>query len=274
MVVGDPGRINQILNNLVGNAIKFTKQGSINIEVNLSESIENIRSFTCAITDTGIGIPAESLDGLFESFSQVDASTTRKFGGTGLGLAISKRLVKLMGGDINVTSELGLGSCFKFTIPLGKSDKKPEQIIKPSTTLTDLNIPKWPVNTRLLLVEDNRVNQLVIQGILKHFSLKADVASNGIEGINALERSSKPYDLILMDCQMPEMDGYDATRHIRSHTQGVYNANTPIIALTANAMSGDKDKCMNAGMSDYLTKPIEPEELLSRLKYWLKPNPV
>jgi len=272
LVVGDPGRIRQILNNLVGNAIKFTKQGAVDIGVDLIESTDRTWSFDCAITDTGIGIPAENLDGIFESFSQVDASTTRKFGGTGLGLAISKRLTKLMNGDMNVTSEVGVGSCFRFTIPLGKSKKKSEKNIENPITLAAINIPQWPDNIRLLLVEDNRINQIVIQGILKHFGLKADVAVNGIEAINTLEQSKQRYDLILMDCQMPEMDGYEATKHIRNNQCDDYDANTPILALTANAMSGDREKCIKAGMNGYLTKPIEPDLLLSKLKRWLLPE--
>lgn len=269
IVKGDPGRIRQILTNLVGNAIKFTEQGGVTLEVKLDELAENSWRFDCSITDTGMGIPADSLDNLFESFSQVDASTTRKFGGTGLGLAISKRLTTLMRGEITVTSEVNIGSCFRFIIPLGKSNNKPEKANENPTTLADLNIPQWPENIRLLLVEDNRVNQLVILGILKRFGLNADVAINGIEAIKVLEQQNTVYDLILMDCQMPEMDGYEATRHIRGNKLDDYDAKTPIIALTANAMTGDKEKCIKAGMNDYLTKPIEPKVLLDRLNHWL-----
>jgi len=269
VVIGDPGRIRQVLTNLVGNAIKFTKKGSVSIEVKLIEYSESTWHFNCVITDTGIGLPQKSLENLFDSFNQVDASTTRKYGGTGLGLAISKRLTTLMAGDISVTSEVKVGSSFQFTIPLSKSNKIVEKTIQRPPTLAELDIPTWPENTRLLLVEDNRVNQLVILGILKRFGLKADVAINGAKAISALEQSNNCYDVILMDCQMPEMDGYDATRHIRKNQLVNYSASTPIIALTANAMNGDREKCLKAGMNDYLTKPIEPELLLTKLKHWL-----
>jgi PAS domain S-box-containing protein len=274
-VLGDSGRIRQILTNLVGNAIKFTNHGSISIDADLKELSHDLWTFNCEITDTGVGIPAERLHDLFDSFSQVDASTTRKFGGSGLGLAISKRLTKLMKGNITVSSELNVGSCFKFSIPLRKSNKKIEKVKDRPTTIANLEIPKWPEELTILLVEDNRVNQLVILGILKQFNLSAELAVNGIDAINKIEQSSKPYDIILMDCQMPEMDGYKATEHIRKRQLADNLVNTPIIALTANAMSGDREKCLQVGMNDYLTKPIDPELLLEKLSYWLiTKNPI
>ncbi|MGH1484683.1 MAG: response regulator [Cellvibrionaceae bacterium] len=437
MVQGDPGRVRQILTNLVGNAIKFTSQGEVVIRASLHEHHHGGLAFECSVSDTGIGIPSEKMDVLFDSFSQVDASTTRKYGGTGLGLAIAKQLCKLMNGDINVSSNLGGGSTFTFSIELQVSENTvaalPEvditgtdilivddnetnrQVLKDQLALwgakvteakngqealtllndntnglhkiaiIDMQMPEMdgqqlgkeirkdsrfddmhmvmmtsmsqrgdakkfaevgfsaffpkpttmndlfkalnvlihggealesasplvtrhhlksldgdistakeiqtvavsevqeettPVpgescttessTARLLLVEDNIINQEVAKGILAGLGYSADVANNGLEAISALNNSPKsaPYDLILMDCQMPEMDGYEATHAIRSGR--ARDPNIPIIAMTANAMKGDKEKCLAAGMSDYLSKPIDPEKLNTCLQQWLR----
>jgi len=372
-----------------------------------------------SISDTGIGIPEDKLSQLFDSFSQVDASNTRKYGGTGLGLSIAKKLSELMGGSIAVSSELGKGSCFSFDITLRKSQES--QAVIPDVDLKNVNMlivddnstnrevlrgqlthwgakvteaingvdalslcekqmtktpfdiaiidmqmpemdgadlgkrfrsnstydnmkmvmmtsisnrgdadlfakigfnayfPKpatttdlfyalsilttggevetqatplvtshyvkslknneaekttkdiWPNDTRILLVEDNRVNQLVAKGILKNLGLAIDIAANGLEAINSLKKALKlkPYTLVLMDCQMPEMDGYEATRQIRLGNAESSNTGIPIIAMTANAMQGDKEKCFEAGMSDYLAKPISPEKIKNMLTKWL-----
>jgi len=427
MVKGDQGRIRQILTNLVGNAIKFTEQGEIIIRVSAVAAGKSKLLLICSIQDSGIGIPANKIDTLFDTFSQVDASTTRKYGGTGLGLAITKKLCQLMDGDINVTSHEGTGSTFEFSIVIEPSEKS--QQVMPSVDITKLNIlivddnktnlevlrgqlehwgatitealsgeqalnllslhinqaelplfdiafldmqmpemdgaelgkkirqnsafntmklvmmtsiaqgnearffadigfnayfPKpattsdlfdalavvmdtsesehskpiithdylqsfahteqnkvnitWPKNTRLLLVEDNRINQQVALGILNSFNLSAEVATNGIEAIEVLKTSieadnNKPFTLVLMDCQMPEMDGYQASREIRNQKASEQYANIPIIAMTANAMEGDKEKCLNAGMNDYLAKPVNPELLKEKLQYWLNATP-
>ena len=426
IVKGDPGRLRQILTNFVSNAIKFTEKGEIIIKCTLEEMEEELL-FTGRITDTGIGIPEDKLNILFESFTQVDASTTRKYGGTGLGLAITKKLCELMDGEIKVYSELGKGSCFEFNVKLKYSDKLPQTIpikdIKglkilivddnntncqvlssqlknwggkvaiakdaqealnlceievthnPDTppfdiALLDMHMPeingaqlghklkndlrfnKMPLimmtsfgnrgdaklfadigfsayftkpvtpsnlldalsividngttlqnasplvtkhyindlkreednqgkskdsqlkikNTRLLLVEDNKVNQLVAKGLLKKLGLKLDIANNGVEAIEILNKSNleqKPYSLILMDCLMPEMDGYQATQAIRKGETGEENIKIPIIAMTANAMKGDRQKCLEAGMNDYLSKPIKLETLKEILEKWL-----
>ncbi len=428
IVKGDPSRLRQIISNIVSNAIKFTAKGEIVITTELLSNDDSSWRFNCSISDTGLGIPDEKISLLFDSFSQVDSSTTRKFGGTGLGLAIAKKLCKLMNGDISVTSELGEGSCFHFYVILQKSNKSRRvmpkvniknlkllivddnetnrQVIrgqlehwgstvfeadsgqqalllcdqecrddnnapfdvalldmqmpymdgaelgkiirsdkrfkqmkliimtsmghigdaryfadlgfdgyfpKPATTAdifgalsvvtkggevfdeaeplvtshylktlapakdeyfsdTDLGTIK---NKRILLVEDNRINQMVAKGILTKLGLTfIDIANNGVECLEKLsqENKAKRYDMVLMDCQMPEMDGYSASRQIRMGNAGEFNKNIPIIAMTANAMAGDRQKCLDAGMDDYLSKPIEVNILITKLLHWLADN--
>ncbi|MCB1180245.1 MAG: response regulator, partial [Leptospiraceae bacterium] len=396
IVLGDSGRILQILNNLVGNAIKFTEEGEIFVKSKIEENSERVK-FTCSIIDSGIGIPEEKIPFLFDSFTQVDTSTTRKFGGTGLGLAISKKLCELMKGNISVESKLGKGSTFTFeiyldiekiiTIPkikgtkvflvtfneslknilssqikslgaivrsfssfedlkeeLEKSDKinfllidtNPENfdklnndqelkkiilkkvdklnlIINIKSNKNIYKLEKLKVNNyfhkpltfedikgileisdteeikssskpqskiqdglrkdfRILMAEDNYTNQLVLKGILRKLGLKADFVSNGQEVINILNQASEdpPYELILMDCQMPEMDGFEATRQIGSGKAGENYKKIPIIALTANAMLGDRERCIEAGMDDYMTKPVKIPDLKITLKKWMK----
>ncbi len=429
MVKGDPGRIRQVLTNLVSNAIKFTAEGGeVLIRISLKETLDDSEgifwNLNCEVSDTGIGIPADKIPYLFESFSQVDASTTRKFGGTGLGLSIVKKLCCVMGGDVKASSEVGKGSCFEFNVVLEKSDQSVQVIPqvdmksltllvvddnvtnrhvlrhqlehwganvveadsakqalvicderfrrtdmkffdiafldmhmvdmngdelgrqlradprfndmklaimtsigrqgdarefaeigfsiyfpKPATTAdlfdalsvvaeggdalknaqplvtrhylkslahgkeTDKSEEKvnWPLNTRVLLVEDNKINQLVATGLLTQMGLHADIAINGLEAVDCLHQTTKkqPYSLVLMDCEMPEMDGYEATRIIRSGDAGEFNKNIPIIAMTANVMTGIREKCINAGMDDYLAKPIEPEKLLTKIQSYL-----
>ena len=421
MIKSDPGRLRQILTNLLGNAIKFTHGGEIVITVELlNEGSNPGKELTlyCKVEDTGIGIPKDKLAVLFETFSQVDSSTTRKYGGTGLGLSITKKLCQLMGGEIQVTSEEGKGSCFEFQLSIGKSShstlvipdvdisnlhilivddnatnrnvltaqlarwgakvavadsgqnalglckeralcqdlpffdialldmqmptmdgktlgkiirahnayKKMKLVIMTSvgnrgdakyfselgfsayfpkpTTTTDLfkalcviaddgealqqatplvtkhylnEVPATEQqapyhNDKILLVEDNRVNQMVALAVLKKIGLQADIAGNGIEALKALERAINnnfPYALVIMDCQMPKMDGYQATRCIRLGEAGEECKQIPIIAMTANAMQGDKEKCLLAGMSDYLSKPINLIELQKKLIHWL-----
>ncbi len=439
-VKGDPGRLRQILTNLVSNAIKFTSEGNIVIKVNLLEEIDEEKQpylkLEVSVSDTGIGIPANKLELLFKSFSQVDASTTRKFGGTGLGLFIAKSLSELMGGSISARSEPNEGSCFSFSIKLDKS--KQSQLVVPTFDISNLhilivddnqthcniladqlthwgatvstainaddgyllvkstfehplkanfdiafvdlhmpkmdgkslakkfrtnlnfdsmkivmmtsinnmsnpnlfaeikiesyfpkpittknlvlalslvnkeysacektisdhdtanqfeqpskkdklvdNIFKWPKDTKLLLVEDNKVNQLVAKGILSNLGLDIDIAENGIVALDFVKNApiNNPYTLVFMDCQMPEMDGYEASKIIRSgkvnfdtslnvknNINVSPNENIPIIALTANVMKSDKKKCLDAGMSDYISKPINPKQIENMLKKWL-----
>ncbi|MFL0801994.1 MAG: response regulator [Agarilytica sp.] len=423
LVRGDPGRLRQILTNIVGNAIKFTSQGEVIVEVSLIDLSDKLWELNCSVIDTGAGIPKEKIPHLFESFQQVDASTTRRYGGTGLGLAIVKKLSQLMGGDVDVTSEYGSGSCFSVDVKLEKSDRATQ--VKPAMDMALLHIlvvddnatnrdvvasqlrlwgatvteaksgeqaltlcdtqyteddsavfdlalidiqmpdingaqlakrlkddgrynsmklvmmtsmgqkgdrqyfdalgisayfPK-PVTTadlftalsilskdgaatevdnslfrsqtlnsakyaekvkaielvakehhaRVLLVEDNQVNQMVAADMLSDYGLQVDIAANGLEALASLQ-STPPdasYGLVLMDCQMPDMDGYEASSLIREGQGGDRNRHIPIVALTANAMSGDKEKCLAAGMNDYLAKPIDPDALLDKVYTWL-----
>ena len=394
IVNSDPGRIRQILSNIAGNALKFTSKGHVLIKASLdNEDTKNVR-LILEVSDTGLGIPENKIDNLFDSFSQVDTSTTRKYGGTGLGLAIVKKLCDLMDGHVSVKSEYGQGSTFSVDLSVkiseNASEVKPSSSIqskkvlvvdsyklivdtlksqlkqweievysaededsalkiiydekidlvivdmsmdklcqsvredsnntniklimmtrfeqredmqktshscfdaffpKPVTTkkifealdvLTqkssidihetfkeDKVVDEFSKNTNLLLVEDNMTNQIVANGILENFGLTADIANNGVEALDILNSSQKEYDLILMDCQMPELDGYDTTRAIRDAKAGEKYVKLPIIAMTANAMQGDRKKCEIAGMDDYITKPIEPEILKNVLQKWL-----
>ncbi len=273
---GDPGRIRQILINLVGNAIKFTKQGSISINAFLSISKDPHKlRLRCDVVDTGVGISKENQNKLFDSFTQADSSTTRHFGGTGLGLSIVRQLCQLMNGDVSVTSEEGKGSCFTFDIELGHAVKKELEDDRPPAAPADEKPTELASENphRILLVEDNAINQEVVRGSLEGLEIELDVAWNGEEALTLLESHTGPaYELILMDCQMPVMDGYSATKAIRALNSDHRYRNIPIIALTANAMLGDKENCLEAGMNDYLTKPIDQELLETCLCKWLGIN--
>ena len=417
LVICDPGRLRQILNNLVGNSIKFTHDGEIYVKASLREINDNKAMLYISIKDSGIGIPSDKLKYLFDSFTQVDSSTTRKYGGTGLGLSIVKRLTKLMGGEVNVESIEGEGSTFKFnievTLPkeihlvIPSVDIKGKRVLivddnklnrevlsgqllhwgmkvyeaedanialdickqelldgflppfdialvdmqmpdidgaqfgkklkatpayediklvmmtslgsredalqfkeigfsaffpKPTTTkdlfyalnvlieddkalkesdnfITKDNLhameitTSWPKELNILLVEDNITNQIVANGILETLGLEADTVVNGKEALTTLkEATQKPYTVVLMDCQMPILDGYGASEAIRKGLAGDNNKNVVIIAMTANAMKGDKEKCLSSGMDDYLSKPINPDKLKAILRKWIRPN--
>lgn len=250
-VIGDPTRVRQVLLNLVGNAVKFTAHGAVTVQTSMIETSRKFLKFE--VIDTGIGIPKSGLTRMFKSFSQVDSSTTRKYGGTGLGLSISKHLVSLMQGEIGVTSEVGVGSTFWFTIPLIESDRPAVK-----NELATLPRNSEVGRLRVLIAEDNSVNQLIALKILEKMGHSAVTVANGREAVEALQAG--PYDLVLMDCQMPEMDGYEATRIIR-RTMAKTHANLPIVALTANALNGDREKCLAVGMNDYISKPMKPREL-------------
>jgi len=252
---GDAISISQVLINLIGNAIKFTDSGEISVHVS-SEMLNNGRiKLFFSVKDTGIGIPCDRMHTLFQSFSQVDMSTTRRYGGTGLGLAISKRLVGLMGGTIWAESEIGKGSIFCFTLEADIAI--PEQCLqmKAKPSVVDLNYD-IPNHLKLLLAEDNLVNQRVALLMLRKLGLKADVAANGREVLQALER--KKYDIILMDVQMPEMDGCEASKAIRERWK---DGLPHIIAVTAHALEGDRKRCIEAGMDDYISKPVRMSDL-------------
>jgi signal transduction histidine kinase/CheY-like chemotaxis protein len=257
--VGDPTRIRQILLNLVGNAIKFTDQGKIVVRLTADLVTGDQFSLRCDVIDTGIGIPAERMDRLFQSFSQVDASTTRRYGGTGLGLAISKQLVERMGGEIGVQSQVDKGSTFWFTLNLKTSDP----MAKTSETAIGENCVRHaPKNAfRILVAEDNEVNQIVARDFLTQAGFEITVVPNGKGALEAI--MSAQYDLILMDCQMPVMDGFEATLAIRNHERERAVAKPiPIVALTANASGADRERCKTAGMDGYCGKPFKPRELL------------
>ncbi len=411
LLKGDPGRLRQVLVNLTGNAVKFTEKGEIVVSIDLAEETDQTALIRFAVTDTGIGIPENKMNRLFESFSQVDSSTTRKYGGTGLGLSISKKLAQLMGGEIGVESKLGRGSTFWFTAAFKKQDKAADPLKLPKSIqgksvlvvddnktnryvikeqlklwgcafdtakdapsglaafkaaaeknqpfdigIIDMQMPGMdgmalgkeikadPLISRtrlimmtsmgergdvkaiekigfdayltkpvkmlqlhgcllrvcgrepapaadteskiitqyslaedrrrqicILLAEDNKINQLVALKMLQKIGYRADTVSNGQDAVNALKK--KTYDLVLMDCQMPQMDGYEATRVIRKSEANTRNRSVPIIALTANAMKGDRDKCLNAGMDDYLSKPVKAKDLSAVLEKWLAVMP-
>lgn len=261
-VKGDPVRLRQILWNLLGNAVKFTEQGRVGLCASSSRE-GNATRLCVKVSDTGIGISQTMLGNLFESFTQGDASTTRKFGGTGLGLAIVAQLCRMMGGSVRVESELGQGSTFYFEVLLADADSVNntiEEVSKP--------ISHDASQVKVLLVEDNRVNQLVAKGLLQQQGLDCDIAEHGLKAIELLKSApeTEPYHLILMDCQMPEMDGYEATAAIRSGQAGERYKGVHIVALTANAMQGDRQKCLDAGMNDYLSKPLHIEHLAECLR--------
>lgn len=267
-VLGDLGRVRQILLNLVGNAIKFTPRGHVTISVTLRDSgTEAHRSVHVAVTDTGVGIPAEKQSLLFQEFSQGDASTTRQFGGTGLGLAISKRLVELMGGRIGCTSNVDHGSCFWFTIPA----RCPAETVVPRvTSAKEYTTPRAEsANTaklRVLVAEDNLVNRMLVTRLLEKMNCIVEIACDGVEAVQMAMRGN--YDVIFMDCFMPNMDGYAATAELRRCCPN--EPRVPIIALTASAMVEDRATCLAAGMDDYLSKPIEVEALRGVLRRWAR----
>jgi CheY-like chemotaxis protein/HPt (histidine-containing phosphotransfer) domain-containing protein len=263
---GDPGRLRQILTNLTCNAVKFTHQGEIAVRARLVSETDCEAVLCFYIKDSGIGIPAAKREMLFQKFTQADASITRKYGGTGLGLAISKQLAALMGGEIGVTGEEGHGSEFWFTVRLGKQaerDCNAEQTIVTRHTIRELRRGA----VRILLAEDNITNLQVALGILKKMGLHTEAVANGVEALKALETIH--YDLVLMDVQMPEMDGIEATRQIRNPQSAVLNHGIPVIAMTAHAMQGDRERCLEAGMNDYLSKPVDPRTLAEALDKWL-----
>ena len=255
----DPLRLNQILINLLSNAIKFTKEGCISIKVTyLSQTSRDIL-IRFEVSDTGIGITPKQIEQLFQPFSQADVSITRQYGGTGLGLSITKKLVELMKGQIGVDSEPGIGSTFWFEIAFEHSNKNSlTDILSELKTTASHHSNENFQGRRVLLVEDNDVNQMVGQNMLTTLGCHVDLAINGIEALSAYEH--RQYDAILMDCQMPEMDGFTATKKIREREKN-NGLHTPIIALTANAISGDRELCLSAGMDDYLSKPYSKAKL-------------
>jgi CheY-like chemotaxis protein len=301
--LGDPARLRQVLANLLGNAVKFTERGRIETLVELVSQTRDELKVRFTVRDTGIGISAADRDRLFETFTQADDSDTRKYGGTGLGLAISKQLVELLGGEIGVDTEPGAGSRFWFTASFGNAAKA-EAVVpaesqlwvrkaltpalkagqsqtatgqsqtgtaqaqtatasaRPSEAPKEVAVRQ---SMRILLAEDNEINQRITLRLLQKLGLAADAVVNGRQAVEALEKQK--YDLVLMDCQMPDMDGFEATAVIRSR-EGKSRHQT-ICALTANAMAGDRERCLAAGMDDYISKPVGLEKLRDALVRWI-----
>ncbi|RMH47028.1 MAG: PAS domain S-box protein [Gammaproteobacteria bacterium] len=257
-VRADDIRIRQVLLNLLGNAVKFTQEGKVELSARLRHVRGHAYDIVFVVTDTGIGIPEDKLEHIFKPFQQADSSTSRRFGGTGLGLAISKELVVLMGGRIQVESEVNQGTTFRVELTLDSAEQ-PLALEDKRTRQQESQPDMSPSSRRfrVLLAEDNPVNQKVAMAMLKKFGADVVVAENGHEAVAAAEKT--PFDIILMDCQMPELDGYEATMNIRAGHGP--NRRTPIIALTAHAMAGDRDKCLSVGMNDYLAKPVSQTAL-------------
>ncbi|MDM8543777.1 ATP-binding protein [Desulfococcaceae bacterium HSG9] len=266
-LMGDSLRLGQVLINLTNNAIKFTDTGEIVISVKLIKMDENRVKLSFAIRDTGIGLTQKQIAKLFQPFTQADSTTTREYGGTGLGLTICKCLIEMMHGDISVTSQHGRGSVFTFTAEFGRVDVKKPKSLSLADEEDDVDELARIKDAEVLLVEDNEINQMVASELLEYAGMIVTIAENGLEAIKAISRDM--YDLIFMDLEMPEMDGYDASRTIRQDDR---YADIPIVAMTAHAMSGVKEKCLDAGMNDHLSKPIDPPELTAALVRWIKPK--
>lgn len=255
-IMGDETRIRQVLVNFISNAIKFTDQGEVCVEVSMGDSSENKPEIQFTVKDSGIGISKEGMAKIFSDFSQAEASTTRKYGGTGLGLSISKGLVETMGGKIRVDSELGKGSTFSFSL---------EAISQEVRLSPKEKSGRIQFSCRVLLVEDNHVNQVIGTNLLKKLGCDVDVVNNGKEALDAITKEK--YDICFMDCQMPVMDGFTAAKEIRS--KFLRSERPIVIAMTANAMKGDRERCLEAGMDDFITKPINRKILVATMSKYL-----
>ncbi|MBQ0720771.1 MAG: response regulator [Gammaproteobacteria bacterium] len=282
--IGDSMRLTQILMNLVANAIKFTSHGQVILTVSLVEESSNNAWLCFSVNDSGIGIAKDKVASIFEAFQQADGSISRQYGGTGLGLAISSQLIKLFGGELNVESKLGLGSTFSFTIPLGKSKiitppTQGEQAAEPDQPQPTMDLEVLnndvlndtvidPTNGKILVAEDNPVNQMLACDMLEQIGYDTDVANDGQQAFDAA--SKQRYSLIMMDIQMPQVDGLEATALIREHEETL-PYRTPIAAVTANAMAGDKERFLASGMDDYLSKPFGLQSLADLVGRWVKP---
>jgi signal transduction histidine kinase/ActR/RegA family two-component response regulator len=258
-VVGDPTRIRQILLNLIGNALKFTERGQVQVEARWQLLDRQLLWFTCSVRDTGIGIDSERLEMMFVAFQQADSSISRRYGGTGLGLSIARTLAERMGGKLRGESREGLGSTFTLEMPLPLAINTPATRPGASGGIAPLEVGK-----RILLVEDNPVNQSVIEAMLRSLGMEVSVAHDGLQAVEQVRK--QPFAAVLMDCRLPQVDGYEATRRIRLLPAC---GQLPIIALTANALQGDRERCMAAGMNDYLSKPFRRTELQRVLQRWL-----
>ncbi len=271
MLIGYSGYMKQILLNLIQNAIKFTYRGQVTVTATAVSETEDELVLKMSVQDTGIGIPEEQQDQIFQPFTQIDASSTRKEGGTGLGLAIVRKLVSFMGGEIHLESSEREGSTFSFSLSFEKVKDTGDHV---TDTMTDAKSARNQSDVsegtaerlQVLLVEDNAINQKVAHAMLQKMGYKIDIAFNGAEAVEALQQ--KNYGLVLMDLQMPVMDGYEATRTIRGSGK-VLNSNVPIVAMTANATKEDRQQCLDSGMDDYIPKPVERKVMMNMLKRWL-----
>lgn len=265
VVLGDAPRLRQILAGLIDNAIKFTGDGFIKVQAGFFSLEENCLVLNCTVSDSGSGIPVERIHDIFNSFEQLETGDSRRYGGTGMGLSLVQRLVELMGGHVKVETDLGKGSQFRFDLPF-----------ELATRIDHIEPPEQgPIKadseyTRALVVEDNMVNQRVATALLKRLGFETDAAANGEEALQLVQTNHSGYDVILMDCQMPIMDGYETTRCIREWEKSNGQGGTPIIALTADALPGTESSCREAGMNDYLAKPVRKENLRTVLSRWMR----
>ncbi|MFK5894688.1 MAG: ATP-binding protein [Pseudomonadota bacterium] len=265
-LIGDPNRLQQVLINLIGNAIKFTHKGKVKLTIAPLEINSKQVTLIFNVSDTGIGISKQQQQSLFQLFSQVDSSITRKFGGTGLGLAISQRLVKLMGGKISINSAKNKGTTFFFSLTFDRADL--QQLIHTRNSFNKADIPTDLKGCHILIVEDQLINQQVVKAILEQAGIIVTLASNGLEAVNLIKNKKQIYQVILMDLQMPEMSGYEAADYIRNTLK---ESELPIIAMTANVLAGDQKQLNSASMNDYIPKPINPNQMFKILKKWIRP---
>ncbi|MGI6783038.1 MAG: response regulator [Aminivibrio sp.] len=279
VLLGDPGRLRQILANLLSNAVKFTDEGEVTLSVKGRQAGDGKAAFQFAVRDTGIGIPPDRMEYIFDKFAQADKSTTRRFGGTGLGLVITNLLAEMMGGKITAVSPAphrsdtapgGPGSVFYFTVSLPVLQEDPAPAARHDELSPDDRRLRALSEKRILLVEDNVINQKVAVAMLRKLGIQPDLANDGVEALEIL--AEKPYDLVLMDVEMPRMDGMEAARRLRAMPEGAPNRRTPVLAMTARAMKGDRDACLEAGMNDYVAKPITAARLREALLHWLAPE--
>ncbi len=261
----DPTRVRQILMNLIGNAVKFTEDGSVRVVAVREDTRKGSPRVRISVIDTGIGVAPEVAGQLFQPFQQADGATTRRFGGTGLGLAISRKLVHLMRGEIGMVSELGKGSTFWISMPFQPVTGD----LPPGTQGGLQDLPQSTRAGRILVVEDNAVNRRVVEKMLERMGHQVKLVANGREACELVQR--EPFDLILMDIQMPQMDGLQATAEIRRREGG--GLRIPIIALTASAMESDRKRCLAVGMDDYLSKPLNPQQLAQAVTRWVLAGP-
>jgi signal transduction histidine kinase/ActR/RegA family two-component response regulator len=268
---GDPLRLRQAVTNLISNAVKFTERGVVTVRLSIlpmGDGASNRRTIAVEVKDTGCGIPKDKLPNIFEKFTQADSSTTRKYGGTGLGLAIVKKLVELQGGSIRAESVEHQGSTFTISIPLEMAPQGERPIAAVAPAVTE---PQQGPRVRVLLVEDNLVNQKVVLAVLKKKGFQIDIANDGHQALTMLAAAQDPYNVVLMDVQMPVMDGMETTRRLRRDLRW---EKLPVIAMTAHAMNGDRERCLEAGMNAYIAKPVQPGHLISTIEKQLISTPV